>query len=134
MTLITGSQHEVDSSELSFSIATKRVLKEAIPKCNPILLEPIARTVVVTPEESFGNVLSDLQSKRGEVEDTIIRNNYRHITAIVPRSNLFNYGSELRAISSGRAFFLSMEHLDFRPMPKYIQDQILTELNIITNA
>jgi len=133
MTLTGGEEHDVDSSELSFAMATKLGIKEKLKSTGILLLEPIAKTVVVTPEDYFGNILSNLQGKRGIILDTVTKGVYKHIEALVPRSKLFNFGSELRALSSGRAFFLSIEVVHYSAMPKYAQTEIFNELNINEN-
>ena len=126
VTLTDGSYHAVDSDSLSFEICAKLAFKEALPKCNPILLEPIMKLEVVTPEENMGDVIGDLNKRRGLIEGTNERSGATIINAKVPLSEMFGYVTDLRTISSGRATS-TMEFFNFQTAPKNIADTVISE-------
>src|SRR5690606_2054581 len=107
-TLFDGAYHDVDSSALAFEIAARAAFREGLPKCKPALLEPIMKVEVVTPEDYMGDVIGDLNSRRGQVGSMDSRGNARVITAMVPLANMFGYINTLRSMSQGRAQY-SME-------------------------
>ena len=102
-TLIGGGFHAVDSSTLAFEIAAKAAFREGLPKAGVCLLEPIMKVEVVTPEEYMGNVIGDLSSRRGQIEDMESRMNAKVIFAKVPLAEMFGYVNTLRSLSQGRA-------------------------------
>src|SRR5699024_128466 len=97
LTLLDGQYHEVDSSEMAFKVAGSMALKEAVPKASPVLLEPLMAVEVTTPEEYMGDVIGDLNSRRGHVQSMEERSGSRVVKAIVPLSELFGYVSDLRS-------------------------------------
>ena len=105
VTLIDGSYHEVDSSALAFEIASRMALREALQKGGSVLLEPIMKVEVVTPEDYTGSVIGDLNSRRGQIQGQDMRGNANVITAMVPLANMFGYVNNLRSMSQGRATF-----------------------------
>ncbi len=115
-TLVDGSSHTVDSSQVAFEQAGRLALVDACHRAKLTLLEPVMKVVITTPDEYFGNVTGDVNSRRGMIVDTEERGNARVITAEVPLSEMFGYTTVLRSISQGRATS-SMEPLEYRPMP-----------------
>src|SRR5437764_1284310 len=105
VTLIDGKYHEVDSSALAFEIAARMALREALKKGGPVLLEPIRKVEVVTPEDYTGSVIGDLNSRRGQIQGQDMRGNANVINAMVPLMNMFGYVNNLRSMSQGRATF-----------------------------
>jgi len=101
--LTDGSYHDVDSDALSFEICAKLAYKEAAAKASPIILEPIMKVEVVTPEENMGDVVGDLNKRRGQINGMDTRNNASVVKAFVPLSEMFGYVTDLRTITSGRA-------------------------------
>jgi elongation factor G len=124
VTLFDGSYHEVDSDELSFKIAGSIAFKEAAKKANPILLEPIMEVEVVTPEEYLGDVMGDLNSRRGKIEGFSARKDAQVIRALVPLSEMFGYATVLRSMTQGRALY-TMQFAFYQEVPKQIADQII---------
>ena len=123
-TLYDGSYHDVDSSEMAFKIASSMALKEAKNKCKPVLLEPIMKVEVVTPEEYFGNVMGDVTSRRGRPMSQENRGNAILLTAMVPLSEMFGYATSLRSNSQGRATFVMFpDH--YEEVPKSISEEII---------
>ena len=130
VTLTDGSYHAVDSDSLSFEICAKLAFKEALPKCNPILLEPIMKLEVVTPETNMGDVIGDLNKRRGLIEGTNERSGATIINAKVPLSEMFGYVTDLRTITSGRATS-TMEFLKFEEAPKSIAQEVINKVKKI---
>jgi len=124
VTLYDGSYHDVDSSDVAFQIAGAMAFKDGCKKANPVLLEPIMKVEVVTPEEFFGNAMGDLNSRRGRVMGTEDRGNSKVIDAHVPLSEMFGYITDLRGMSQGRASF-SMEFDHYEETPGNITAQIV---------
>jgi elongation factor G len=122
--LIDGSYHEVDSSQVAFEQAGRLALREAVAKAGSILLEPIMKVVITTPDDYLGNVTGDLSSRRGMISDTEDRGHIKAITAEVPLSEMFGYTTTLRGISQGRAAS-SMEFLEYRQMPPSLQKEVI---------
>ena len=115
-TLFDGSFHEVDSSEIAFKIAGAMALRSGCKRANPVLLEPIAKFEVVTPEENMGDIIGDLSSRRAKITEMGSRGNVRVITGTVPMSEMFGYATAVRSISQGRASFnLEPSHYDEVP-------------------
>ena len=123
-TLVDGSYHEVDSSEMAFKIAASMGFKEAMKKAQPVLLEPIMEVEVVTPEEYMGDVMGDLNSRRGRVEGMDMRANARIVKAYVPLAEMFGYATELRSKTSGRASY-SMKFSHYEEVPQSIAEELL---------
>ena len=124
VTLLDGSFHAVDSDQLSFELAAKMAFKEAIPRSKPVLLEPIMKLEVVTPEENMGDIVGDLNRRRGQVDGMDDRNGAKVIKAKVPLSEMFGYVTALRTMSSGRATS-SMEFSNFDTAPRGIADEVI---------
>ncbi len=124
VTLFDGSYHEVDSDELSFRIAGSIAFKEAAKKASPTLLEPIMEVEVVTPEEYLGDVMGDLNSRRGKIEGFSARKDAQVIRALVPLSEMFGYATILRSMTQGRALY-TMQFAFYQEVPKQIADQII---------
>ena len=126
VTLYDGSFHEVDSSEMAFKIAGSMALKQAAAKAKPVILEPVFKVEVTTPEEYMGDIIGDLNSRRGMVSGMIDRNGAKIITAKVPLSEMFGYATDLRSKSQGRATY-SWEFSEYLQVPASIQKQIQEE-------
>jgi elongation factor G len=124
VTLFDGSYHEVDSSEMAFKIAGSMAFKEGCLKAGPVLLEPIMKVEIVTPEEYFGPINSDLGARRATITATTIRARAHVIDAEAPLSAMFGYATTLRSLSQGRAAF-SMEPLKYAAMPAELAKQVL---------
>ena len=123
VTLLDGSFHEVDSSELSFKICGSMAFKEACQKAGPTLLEPIMKVVVTAPEDYMGDVMGDLNGRRGMITGSEIRSGAAEITANVPLSNMFGYATDLRSKTQGRATY-SMEPSHYVELPKNLLENI----------
>ncbi len=119
-----GSYHDVDSSEMAFKIAASMAFKAAMAKCSPVLLEPIMKVVVETPEEYMGDVMGDLNSRRGRILGMDPEVDKHVITSEVPLGEMFGYATELRSMTKGRATY-SMEFECYREVPKNVLDTIL---------
>jgi elongation factor G len=114
--LIDGAYHEVDSSALAFEIASRAALREALQKCGSVLLEPIMKVEVVSPEEYTGSVIGDLNSRRGQIQGQDMRGNANVINAMVPLANMFGYVNQLRSFSQGRAnYTMQFDHYEQVP-------------------
>jgi len=124
--LIDGSFHAVDSDSLSFEIAARSAFREALPKCKPVLMEPIMKIEVLTPEENMGDVMGDLNRRRGQLQGMDTRNGAQVIKALVPLSEMFGYVTQLRTITSGRATS-TMEFDHYEPAPKNVQDEVVAK-------
>ena len=128
-TLFDGSYHDVDSSEMAFKIAASFALKEAVNKCKPILLEPIMKLEVTTPEEYFGNIMGDITSRRGKPMSQETKGNAILLQAMVPLSELFGYATSLRSNSQGRATpIMFFDH--YEEVPKNIAEEIIKKNGI----
>ena len=126
VTLNDGSYHEVDSSEMAFKIAGSMAFKEAMRKADPVLTEPIMKVVVITPSEYMGDIIGDLNSRRGQIQGMEEQSGAEQITAFVPLANMFGYSTELRSRSQGRAQY-SMEPSHFAEVPKSIQETLVSK-------
>jgi elongation factor G len=124
VTLKDGSYHDVDSDQLSFEIAGRMAFRNAIPKANPVLLEPLMKLEVLTPEESMGDVVADLNRRRGLIEGMDDRNGAKVVKAKVPLSEMFGYVTQLRTITSGRATS-TMEFSNFAEAPKNVATEVI---------
>ena len=121
-----GSFHDVDSSEMAFKIAGSMAVEDAFKRCDPILLEPIMKVEVSTPEEFMGDVIGDLSSKRSQIQGTESRGMMTVINAMAPLAELSGYATKLRSISQGRASYY-MEPSHYEEVPKNIADQIIAK-------
>ena len=124
VTLFDGSFHEVDSSEMAFKICGSMAFKEACAKADPVLLEPIMKVVVTAPDEYMGDVMGDINARRGQIVGNEIRNGAVSIEANVPLSSMFGYATDLRSKTQGRANY-SMEPSHYVELPKSLQDSII---------
>jgi elongation factor G len=123
-TLVDGAYHDVDSSVLAFEIAARAAFKELREKGAPKLLEPIMKVEVLTPDEYLGDVIGDLNSRRGQIQGTDQRGNAQVITAFVPLANMFGYIGNLRGMSQGRAQF-TMQYDHYDPVPPAVADEVI---------
>ena len=123
VSLIDGASHDVNSSAMAFEICARAALREALQKGSPVLLEPIMKVEVVTPEEYTGSVIGDLNSRRGHIQGQDMRGNANVIAAMVPLANMFSYVNSLRSISQGRATF-TMQFDHYAEVPKGIADEV----------
>jgi elongation factor G len=126
-TLIDGASHDVDSSVLAFEIAARAAFREGIPKAGPVLLEPMMKVEVVTPEEYMGDIIGDLNSRRGSVQGMDSRGNAQVINAMVPLANMFGYVNNLRSMSQGRAqYTMFFDH--YEKVPQAVADEVVSKL------
>ncbi|MCL4377617.1 MAG: elongation factor G [Actinobacteria bacterium] len=125
--LLDGTYHEVDSSELAFRIAASKAFKEAMLKAAPILMEPIMEVEIVTPEESMGEVIGDINSRRGKIHEINTRNKMTNIKSEVPLANMFGYATDLRSKTQGRATF-TMQFKKYEPVPENIANEIIKKV------
>jgi elongation factor G len=123
VSLIDGRYHDVDSSALAFEIAARAALREALQKGGSVLLEPIMKVEVVTPEEYTGSVIGDLNSRRGHIQGQDMRGNANVITAMVPLANMFSYVNNLRSMSQGRATF-TMQFDHYEQVPQNVAQEV----------
>jgi len=121
--LVDGAYHDVDSSALAFEIASRAALREALQKGGPVLLEPIMKVEVVTPEDYTGGVIGDLNSRRGQIQGQDMRGNANVITAMVPLANMFGYVNNLRSMSQGRATF-TMQFDHYERVPQNVAEEV----------
>ena len=126
--LLDGSYHAVDSDSLSFELCAKMAYRAAVKGCQPALLEPIMKLEVVTPEENMGDVVGDLNRRRGMMRGMDDRNNAKVLKADVPLSEMFGYVTQLRTITSGRANS-SMEFSHYSEAPKNVSDEVISKIN-----
>ena len=124
VTLYDGSYHEVDSSEMAFKIAGSMAFKNAMKKASPILTEPIMKVVVITPDDYMGDVMGDINSRRGQIQSMDAVSGAQQITAMIPLSNMFGYATDLRSKTQGRGQY-SMEPSHFAEIPKNIAAEII---------
>ncbi|GAA0577801.1 elongation factor G [Caenispirillum bisanense] len=126
-TLVEGAYHDVDSSVMAFEIAARAAFREGIPKCGPKLLEPIMKVEVVTPEEYMGDIIGDLNSRRGQVSGMDQRGIARVVSAMVPLANMFGYVNNLRSMSQGRAqYTMLFDH--YAEVPSNVSDEIRAKM------
>ena len=126
-TLTDGDHHDVDSSTLAFEIAARAAFREGMAKAGPVLLEPMMRVEVVTPQDYMGDIIGDFKSRRGEVSGLDQRGNARVISGLVPLANMFGYVSALRSMSQGRAQF-TMHFAHYEPVPQAVADEVRATL------
>jgi elongation factor G len=123
-TLTDGKFHDVDSSVLAFEIAARAAFKELREKGAPKLLEPVMKVEVLTPDEYMGDVIGDLNQRRGQIQGSETRGNAQVVTAFVPLANMFGYIGNLRGMSQGRAQF-TMQYDHYEPVPQHVADEVI---------
>ena len=128
LTLVDGAYHDVDSSEMAFKIAGSIAMKETARLANPVLLEPLMSVEVVTPEENMGDVIGDLNSRRGQIQGMDERSGARVVTALVPLSEMFGYVGDLRSKTAGRASY-SMVFSTYAEVPTNVAKTIIAKQN-----
>jgi len=126
-TLNDGAYHDVDSSVLAFEIAARAAFREGIAKANPVLLEPIMKVEVLTPEKYMGDVIGDLNSRRGQVQEMNTRGNANVVNAMVPLANMFGYVNNLRSLTQGRANY-SMQFDHYEQVPSNVAEEVKAKL------
>ena len=127
-TLIDGAYHDVDSSVLAFEIAARAAFRELRTKGSPKLLEPIMKVEVLTPDEYMGDVIGDLNSRRGQIQGSETRGNAQVVTAMVPLANMFGYVSQLRSFSQGRASY-TMQYDHYDQVPQAVADEVVKKFS-----
>ena len=125
-TLVDGSYHDVDSKEIAYKIAGSLALKEAVRRGKPVVLEPIMEVEVTTPEEFMGDVIGDLNSRRGQIQGMEMRAGAQVIRANVPLSQMFGYATDLRSATQGRAIY-SMQFDHYAPVPNSIAEEMMAK-------
>jgi elongation factor G len=126
-TLTDGSYHDVDSNALTFEIAAKAAFREALRRASPILLEPVMRVETVTPGDNLGDVIGDMNRRRGTIQEQLERGTNIAVVALVPLSEMFGYIGQLRSMTSGRASY-TMEFSHYDPVPKMVADEVIAEV------
>jgi elongation factor G len=126
-TLIDGSYHDVDSNALTFEIAAKAAFREGIRKASPILLEPVMKVETVTPSDHLGDVIGDINRRRGMVQEQLERGTNIAVVSVVPLSAMFGYIGQLRSMTSGRASY-TMEFSHYEPVPRQVADEVIAEV------
>jgi elongation factor G len=126
-TLTDGSYHDVDSNALTFEIAAKAAFREAVRKASPILLEPVMRVETVTPADNLGDVIGDMNRRRGMIQEQLERGTNTAVVALVPLSEMFGYIGQLRSMTSGRASY-TMEFSHYDPVPRAVADEVIAEV------
>lgn len=127
VTAVDGSYHEVDSSEIAFKIAGSVGFRDGAKQADPVLLEPIMKVEVVTPEEFLGDVLGNLNARRGRIEGMETRGTAQNINALVPLREMFGYATDLRSMTQGRAtYVMSFAHYD--EAPTSIAEELVTKV------
>ena len=123
-TLFDGSYHDVDSSEMAFKIAASMAFREAAKKANPVLLEPVFKVEVTVPEEYMGDIIGDLNSRRGRIEGMDDLGGGKIVRGYVPLAEMFGYSTDLRSKTQGRGNY-SMFFEKYEPVPKNVQEKVL---------
>ena len=126
VTMVDGSFHDVDSSEMAFKIAGSMAFKDGVKKCNPVLLEPMMKVEVEVPEDFLGSVIGDLSSRRGQVEGQSIDDGISKVQAKVPLAEMFGYATQLRSMTQGRGIF-SMEFSQYEEVPRNVAEAIISK-------
>jgi len=124
--LLDGASHDVDSSELAFKIAGSMAFKEGVRKASPVLLEPMMAVEVTTPEDYMGDVIGDINSRRGQIQAMEERSGARIVKALVPLSEMFGYVGDLRSKTSGRASY-SMTFDSYAEVPRNVAEEIIAK-------
>jgi elongation factor G len=127
VTLFDGSYHEVDSSEMAFKIAASMGVRQAAEKAKPVLLEPVMSVEVVVPEEYMGDVIGDLNSRRGRIEGLELRGTSQIIRAAVPLAQMFGYATQMRSLTQGRGSF-TMHFGRYEEVPAAIAEEIISRV------
>ena len=127
VTLTDGKTHDVDSSEMAFKIAGNAWFREVAPRCKPTLLEPMMAVEVVTPDDYLGDVVGDMNSRRGQVQGTEQRGQNQVVNALVPLSEMFGYSTDLRSRTQGRATY-TMQFDSYQPTPANVQEEIVARV------
>ena len=127
VSLVYGSYHEVDSSEMAFKIAGSIAFKDAAKKASPVLLEPVMKVEIVTPEEYMGSITGDLGSRRGRIESMSSRPGAQIITAMVPLAEMFGYETDLRSMTQGRASS-TMHFARYEEAPKSVSEEVVAKV------
>jgi elongation factor G len=125
-TLVDGSFHDVDSSEMAFKIAGSMAIKEAVMKAGPVLLEPMMKVEVEVPEDFIGNVIGDLNSRRGQIEGQETETGIAKVSAKVPLAEMFGYATDIRSKTQGRGIF-TMEFSHYEEVPRNVAETIITK-------
>ncbi|MBI3888009.1 elongation factor G, partial [Candidatus Microgenomates bacterium] len=133
VTLYDGSYHDVDSSDVAFQIAGSMALQDGVKKADGVILEPIMKVEVTTPDEFMGDVIGDLSAKRAQIMGTSQRGNATIILAMVPLAELSGYATKLRSITQGRASYY-MEASHYEEVPKNIQEQIVSKSGAVRQS
>ena len=126
VTLLDGAYHDVDSSELAFKLAGTQAFKEGVRSAGPVILEPLMSVEVTTPEDFMGDVIGDLNSRRGQIQAMDERFGSRVVKALVPLSEMFGYVGDLRSRTQGRASY-SMEFAQYAQVPASVQTEIVSK-------
>ena len=126
VTLYDGSYHEVDSSEMAFKIAGSVAFKDAMKKAAPVLMEPIMKVAIIVPEDYMGDVIGDVNARRGQIEGTEMRTGAVQINAFIPLSNMFGYATTLRSKTQGRGQYV-MEPSHYAEVPKSIAEAVVND-------
>jgi len=126
VTLVDGSYHDVDSSEMAFKIAGSMAMKEAVMQASPVLLEPIMKVEVEVPEDFLGDVMGDLNSRRGQIEGMGTEVDVAKVTAHVPLAEMFGYATDIRSKTQGRGIF-SMEFSHYGEVPRNVAEAIISK-------
>ena len=126
VTLYDGSYREVDSSEMAFKIAGSMAFKEAMREADPVLLEPIMKVCVIVPDEYMGDVIGDLNARRGQIQGYEMRSGAQQIDAFVPLSEMFGYATNLRSRTQGRGQY-TMEPSHYVELPKSLQEKLVSK-------
>ena len=125
-TLIDGKYHEVDSSEMAFKIAASLAYKEGMKQANPVILEPICRVEVYVPDEYMGDIIGDLNKRRGRVLGMNPQNGLQQVVAEVPQAEMFSYPTDLRSITQGRGYY-TMEFERYEEAPQNVAEKVIAE-------
>ena len=124
--LYDGSYHEVDSSEVAFHVAGSMGLKNAVEKAKPVLLEPIEKVEITTPDEYLGDVMGDVSSRRGKIDGMNPKDGIHVLDAFIPLSEMFGYATDLRSKTQGRATY-SMQFDHYAQVPESVKEQVLNK-------
>jgi elongation factor G len=128
-TVFDGSYHEVDSSEMAFKIASSMAVKDAVEKADPVVLEPMMRVEVTMPEQFMGDVIGDLNSRRGQIEGMESRGSTQVVRSFVPLAQMFGYVTDLRSMTQGRASY-SMELSHYAEVPGNLAQELLAKSRV----
>ena len=126
VTMVDGSYHDVDSSEMAFKIAGSMAFKDGVKKCNPVLLEPMMKVEVEIPEDFLGSIIGDLSSRRGQVEGQSVDDGLSKVQSKVPLAEMFGYATQLRSMTQGRGIF-SMEFSHYEEVPRNVAEAIISK-------